>query len=230
MYIDFKSKIIESFFVSDEESIRVFLSYSSKDKEFAGQLKAELEYRGFKAFLAHEDIKPTKEWEGEIFKNLKACDAFIPLLSENFMESEWCDQETGFAVSDGKLIIPLKIDVDLYGFIGKIQALKLGESIPECCEEIIDIVKNTPLFDRLRDMLIGIFVESESFASANRNAGLLENYGPFTEDQINRIIKGFLDNEQIVYGFTSARIIKELYDKYEKIIDLELKQRFKGLQ
>ncbi|GAH19914.1 unnamed protein product, partial [marine sediment metagenome] len=43
------------------------LSYSSKDKELAGQLKAELEGRGFTAFLAHEDIKPTKEWESEIF-------------------------------------------------------------------------------------------------------------------------------------------------------------------
>ena len=92
--------------MSGEEPIRVFLSYSSHDKELAGQVKKELESRGLEAFLAHEDIEPTQEWEGVILENLKACDVFIPLLSENFKESEWTDQETGVAVSEEKLIIP----------------------------------------------------------------------------------------------------------------------------
>jgi hypothetical protein len=217
---------MESFFVSDEEPIRVFLSYSSKDKEFAGQLKAKLETRGFEAFLAHEDIKPTQEWEAEIFKNLKACDAFIPLLSENFAESDWCDQETGFAVSDGKLIIPLKIDVDPYGFIGKIQALKLGESIPECCDEIVGIIKNTPLFDRLREVFIDTFVKSKDFDNANENSDSLESYEPFTADHINRIIRGFLDNYEISHGFRSARVVRRLFKKYEEVIDPDLKTKF----
>ena len=212
--------------MSDEEPIRVFLSYSSKDKEFAGQLKAELETRGFEAFLAHEDIKPTQEWEAEIFKNLKACDAFIPLLSENFAESDWCDQETGFAVSDGKLVIPLKIDIDPYGFIGKIQALKVGESIPECCDEIVGIIKNTPLFDRLREVFIDSFVKSKDFDNANENSDSLESYEPFTADHINRIIRGFLDNYEISHGFRSARVVRRLFKKYEEVIEPDLKTKF----
>ena len=77
-----------------------------------------MELSGLKAFLAHDDIEPTQEWEGVIIDNLKDCDVFIPLLSENFKESTWTDQETGIAVSEEKLIIPLKIDIDPYGFIG----------------------------------------------------------------------------------------------------------------
>lgn len=209
------------------EPIRVFLSYSSHDKEFAGQLKKELELRGLEAFLAHEDIEPTQEWEGVIFENLKTCNVFIPLLSKNFKESEWTDQETGVAVSEDKLIIPLKIDVDPYGFIGKIQALKLDESIPDTCDNIFEIIKKSPLYDRLRDIIIKTFVESGNFASANKNAESLESYEPFTAVQMNRIIKGFLENDQISYGYKSGRIVRKLHKKYEEIIDPDLSKEFK---
>ncbi len=216
--------------MSDEEPIRVFLSYSSKDKEYAGQLKAELEERGLEAFLAHEDIEPTKEWEGVILENLKACDVFIPLLSVNFKESEWTDQETGVAVSEGKVIIPLKINVDPYGFIGKIQALKSSASIQDSCEKIFNILRKSPLFDRLRDTIIEIFVKSTSFEKAGENAESLKNIEPFSEDQINRIIKGFLENGQICYGFISSRIIRRLYRKYKEIIDPDLSKQFKAFK
>lgn len=213
--------------MSDEEPIRVFLSYSSKDKEFAGQLKAELEERGLEAFLAHEDIEPTKEWEGVILENLKECDVFIPLLSENFKESEWTDQETGVAVSEGKVIIPLKIDADPYGFIGKIQALKRRRSIPDTCEDIFKILRKNPLFDSLKVAFIDRFVRSENFDMAGNNAEHLKNYEPFTADQINKIIKAFLDNGQISYGFRANRIVRKLHDEYKDIIDPDLSKKFK---
>ncbi len=49
---------------------KVFISHVSKYKESASNLKMMLEPYGISAFVAHEDIKPTKEWEVEIEKAL----------------------------------------------------------------------------------------------------------------------------------------------------------------
>jgi len=37
-------------------SLRIFIGYSNEDKLLAGNLKAQLENRGFEVFLAHEDL------------------------------------------------------------------------------------------------------------------------------------------------------------------------------
>jgi len=216
--------------VRDEkiEPIRVFLSYSSLDKEIAGQLKVALELQGIKAFLAHDDIEPTQEWEGVIIDNLKVCDVFIPLLSENFKESTWTDQETGIAVSEEKLIIPLKIDIDPYGFIGKIQALKINESISDTRDNILNIIKKSSVSDRLKNSLIIALVESKSFGSANANAIGLREYETFSKDQIDRIFRGFNKNAQVYGGYRSRTLVDKLFKTHGEIIDPEIKKRYEA--
>src|SRR5437773_3220417 len=103
---------------------KIFLSHSHHDKELAGTLKDELERFGCEVFVAHEDINPSQDWQEAILKSLRECDAFIPILTENFPGSDWTDQETGIAIALRKVIVPIKIRDDPYGFIGKIQALK----------------------------------------------------------------------------------------------------------
>jgi TIR domain len=41
---------------------RLFLSYSTNDKELADEVKQSLSETGFGVFLAHEDIIPTDKW------------------------------------------------------------------------------------------------------------------------------------------------------------------------
>ena len=110
------------------KSIRIFLSYSSDDGILAGKIKRYLEdYFGFEVFLAHEDIGAAEEWPKVIIENLKSTDIFMPLLSPNFTKSSFTDQETGMAFILGKGIIPISVETGVtpYGFINKIQALKL---------------------------------------------------------------------------------------------------------
>ena len=45
------------------------------------------------------------------------------------MESEWTDHEAGFALARGKRVVPLKVDVAPYGFIGDFQALRLNQKM-----------------------------------------------------------------------------------------------------
>lgn len=179
--------------------------------------------------MAHEDIEPSTEWQEEIIHSLKGCDIFIPIVSENFKESNWTDQESGIALAEDKFIIPLNVNLVPYGFIGKYQALKLDRNISDSCDKIIEIIDNTPLNEKLTDSLIKRFIESWNFVAANENAQLLEKREPFTEDQINEIIRGFVINNQIRGGWTANRIVKKMFDKYSEVIKQELKEKFEEL-
>lgn len=209
-------------------TIRIFLSYSNKDRNLSGELKEKLENHGLEAFLAHEDIEPSKEWEEEIIRNLKECDVFIPIVSENFKESKWTDQESGFAFAEDKFIIPIDIGLVPYGFIGRYQALKFNGDINHACNEIIDIIIKSPIYGKVKDFFIKRFVESKHFSEANDRAEALKVIESFTEDQINRIIRGYVNNFEIRGGFISRPFVGSLFKKYSKFIEPELKKKYES--
>ncbi|MGA9048524.1 MAG: toll/interleukin-1 receptor domain-containing protein, partial [Dehalococcoidia bacterium] len=101
---------------------RVFLSHKSEVKEETAKLKEKLKIYGITCFVAHTDIEPTKEWQTEIENALHSMDALIALLTDDFHNSDWTDQEVGFAFGRSVPIIPVKLGRDPYGFMGKFQA------------------------------------------------------------------------------------------------------------
>lgn len=98
---------------------KAFVSYSVEKKEAAGAVKACLSRFGYECFLAHEDLQVSEEWKHRILEELGAADVFVALLSKEFTESKWCDQELGFIVSrPDVLVVPLSLDGTMpYGFI-----------------------------------------------------------------------------------------------------------------
>jgi TIR domain len=72
---------------------------------------------GVDAFVAHDTIEPTRPWQDVIESALATCHALAALVTTDFKESNWCDQEVGFAVGRGILIISVRIGHDPYGFI-----------------------------------------------------------------------------------------------------------------
>ena len=69
--------------------VTAFVSYSHVDREFGRQAKTVLGEVGIDAFLAHEDLDTSEQWQERILSELRRCDLFVPLLSKNFLESEW---------------------------------------------------------------------------------------------------------------------------------------------
>jgi len=102
---------------------RIFLSHKSEVKEETGKLKDKLKVYGISSFVAHKDIIPTKEWQTEIENALYSMDALVALLTDQFHDSDWTDQEVGFAFGLNVPIVPVKLGRDPYGFMGKYQAL-----------------------------------------------------------------------------------------------------------
>ncbi len=106
-----------------EGSLRLFISHLSTNKKEAAELKAALAQFEVAAFVAHEDIEPTRKWQGEIELALNSMHALVALVTPGFHESKWTNQEIGWALGRGLLILPVKSGADPEGFIGSVQAL-----------------------------------------------------------------------------------------------------------
>lgn len=115
-----------------------FVSYSHKDKELAGRIGRLLEKAGQTSFLAHDDIKPTEDWEEEIMRRLESCSALVAVITPNFVGSAYANQEVGFTMGRGKLVIPLRLDEsELPGFV------KSSQAIPAVETKLDDAVRKT---------------------------------------------------------------------------------------
>lgn len=124
---------------------KLFLSHLSSFKKTTGLLQASLRRYGISAFVAHVDIEPTKEWLDEIEAGLRTMDALAAILMPGFKESNWTDQEVGFAVGRGVLIIPIIRGLDPYGFIAKCQGLNAqGKTVPAVADDIFKVLVNSP--------------------------------------------------------------------------------------
>lgn len=126
-------------------NVKAFISHLSQDSKYAMKLRNELSKYSIDCFVAHEDIKPTEEWQDEIDKALQTMDFFISMHTEGFAESVWCQQEIGYALAREVKIIPIKFDgkEDPKGFIARFQALFKGQTMlaPDLAKEIVELLK-----------------------------------------------------------------------------------------
>ncbi|HYD87027.1 MAG TPA: toll/interleukin-1 receptor domain-containing protein [Vitreimonas sp.] len=109
----------------DGQNFRLFISHRSQQKHEANRLREELLPFGISAFVAHDDIEPTADWQREIDRALRTSDALLALLAEGFSGSPWTQQEIGYALARRLRVISLKFDgrEDPKGFIAKEQSL-----------------------------------------------------------------------------------------------------------
>ena len=91
----------------------IFISHSSADNEIAARVRQVLEKKGHRSVFLDFDpergIPAGRDWEKELYAQLRACRAFVVLCSEHSMSSRWCFAEVSYARALGKAIFPVKI-------------------------------------------------------------------------------------------------------------------------
>jgi uncharacterized protein YjbI with pentapeptide repeats len=70
-----------------------FISYSTKDQEFADRLYTDLQARGVRCWFAPHDIKAGKKIHEQIDEAVKVYDKLLLILSDASMESKWVKTE-----------------------------------------------------------------------------------------------------------------------------------------
>jgi hypothetical protein len=183
--------------MGNERVKKAFISYSSQQQQQvddALKIKEFLESIYIDSFVAKDDLRAASTWKDKIVEELKNCDLFIPLLSKEFKESEWCSQEMGIAYIQGKKCIPISLDdTKPYGFINHIQTrfvddmfpeLILSEGLMECEADFrgfIQLAKTAPNFRRAEEIFKTI---DPYFTKINKG-------------DLNLIVKSSIENSQI---------------------------------
>lgn len=208
--------------------LKVFLSYSSKDRVIAGGYKSYLEaYYGFQVFVAHDDNTPSTKWSESIQENLKSSDVFVVLISKDSKESQFVNQEIGVALGLEKKIFPIKIDqTNPFGFIHEIHGfphVKTDDQILINGSKLFSILSSDKKqFSEFNDItaksLIYALSKSHNWEQSNMIIATLlelEKQSIFSTEN-TKLIKQSCNQNYEVYGgaFAYDRLKKLLQDKY----------------
>src|SRR5262252_4838777 len=92
---------------ANRDKLRVFISYSREDLDFADQLAAALDSSGFECFIDREGISGGEAWKRRLDKLISEADTVVFVLSPDSARSEICDWEVEEAARLNKRILPI---------------------------------------------------------------------------------------------------------------------------
>ena len=152
------------------------------------------------AFVAHTTIEPSLEWQDVIESALRSCKAMAVFLHNGFHESSWCHQEVGFVLARPDVpVLPLKFDLNPYGFLGRVQAANCNGLGPiGVAHKVIDWLIRTPsLRHDTIDSLVSAFANSQSFDNTRHLLEELEAVPALSQEQLWRLDAASTENRQI---------------------------------
>lgn len=182
----------------EKKQLKAFISYSTLDRITGAEVKDILARFGIEGFLAHNDIHVSEEWKQRIVDELSKADIFIPLLSNNFKNSDWAPQELGIAYMMDILIIPLTLDETIpFGFIDHIQ----GKAYPDN-ENILLNYLIKPIIVGFPQYMIPKVIEELGKAYNFRYAEsvmelLVPYFGQFGREDIDKFVDFSIKNQQV---------------------------------
>jgi uncharacterized protein YjbI with pentapeptide repeats len=108
-------RIHELFLGSGNTYFSCFISYGSKDGEFARSLYDDLQNNGVRCWFAPEDLEIGDKFRGRIDDAIRIHDKLLIVLSENSIRSSWVEKEVKTAFekerkSGGIVLFPIKLD------------------------------------------------------------------------------------------------------------------------
>lgn len=114
-FIQFMRSLMETRF----ECYSCFISYSSKDQEFAGRLHGDLQANGVRCWLATEDLRIGDRFRQQIDDAIRLYDKLLVVLSEDSVNSSWVEKEVETAfekerTSGNKIMLfPIQLDDEI---------------------------------------------------------------------------------------------------------------------
>jgi uncharacterized protein YjbI with pentapeptide repeats len=92
-----------------------FISYSSKDDDFAQRLHADLQQKGVRCWFAPEDLKIGDKFRARFEDSIRVYDKVMVILSENSIRSPWVQDEVEAALEKERkkkkpVLFPIRLD------------------------------------------------------------------------------------------------------------------------
>lgn len=188
---------------------RIFISHLSESKMSASGLKNSLMKYGITSFVAHEDIEPSQQWQIEIEKGLYTMDALCAILESDFIKSPWCDQEVGWAMGRDVVCIPISKKQMPYGFLGKVQAIKVGEgmTVAEVAKKVFEaICNNEKSRAKYLQILSDILLNSKFAKDAQNWMEIINEVPSLSSADLNYINQYASENTSLMKPFVLSRL------------------------
>jgi DNA invertase Pin-like site-specific DNA recombinase len=168
---------------------RLFLSHIYEHRDFVVKVKNELWSRAISAFIAHQDIAPTQLWRDEIENALNSCHAAAAFLHQGFKASDWADQEVGFAVGRGLIVVPICLGEMPYGLMEKFQGIRAESSDPsEVATAVADtLIDNTATQAAMAIPAVNRFEQADNEQKAQNWIRRLDRFATLPPDLLQRI-------------------------------------------
>jgi nucleoside 2-deoxyribosyltransferase len=178
---------------------RIFLSHRAEQKKMATAVKDELRKLGAAAFVAHEDIEPTKEWQAEIERALGSMDVLVAMMTEGFRASHWTNQEIGVAIGRGIPVISVRLGEDPVGFIGKHQALLGDMEHPNRIATALfaRMLENLGLGKQILPSLVERWEQAEGFSTGIQVMAVLKDLSTIPDALMARLESAYKTNNQL---------------------------------
>ena len=88
--------------------LKVFISYSRKDQEFADELEGGLKLLGYDVFIDRQ-MSGGEAWKQSLMHHIAQADTIVFVLSPDSLDSEMCQEEVDHAAAMSKRILPVVI-------------------------------------------------------------------------------------------------------------------------
>lgn len=133
---------------------KIFISYSRVDRNFVDDFAPLLrEVYGKNEVWVDDELRGGQVWWEEILRQIAHCDVFIYLLSNDSIESDYCQAEYQEALRINKLILPVQIrsrtkippELSKLQFVDLSFGVKDGRGMTRLYASISQLVNNTPV-------------------------------------------------------------------------------------
>jgi hypothetical protein len=200
------------------DHVRIFISHSSTHRKLMGQLRNGLRQFGVDAFVAHDTIAPTAEWERVILAALDTCDALVAWLTPEFLQSRWTDQEVGYALSREVPILPIKAaDHDPHGFIAKFQAVVTSPTNMTASARQVahGLMARPTLGPKMLNVALQRFEKARSYDEARKTVNVLYDHPwPWTTETLDRLKTAPSKNQEIANAFGVSPKVAGILSRY----------------
>lgn len=184
------------------QGLRLFFSHLSRSHGFVESVSTVLEHLGIEVLVAHQDIRPSHDWQAVLASGLDQCDGLVAFVETGFRESEWCDQEIGWALGRHRPVLSLfREQVTPYGLAGRIQGQSYeGDAPSAVATKIISWAgDDDPLRRRLLESLVQTLENSPNFDTTREVVRLLRELPAtaLSSDLVDRLSKAATSNPQV---------------------------------
>src|ERR1039458_1298847 len=155
-----------------------FISYSTKDQEFADRLYADLQNKGVRCWFAPHDIQAGKKIHEQIDEAIRRYERLLLILSTNSMNSPWVKTEIRKArkreiEEKGRILFPVSIvpftDIRMWESFYADEGIDLAEEIREYYIPDFSDWKNHDRYaEGLKKLLGGLKAEGSTAAEGLR--------------------------------------------------------------